>query len=463
MSLATVKKDLWPQFRAIASKQSRLLSNAGSMLGTTVVTSLLGVLFWWVAAHAFSERAVGIAAAAVGAMTLLGFLATLGLGTLLMGELPLLEKGHRSLINAALTITAVFGAILGAIFAAVAPLLASNLDSLNEDPIAILSFAAGVALTALALVLDQALIGLLQGGLQLRRNTVFALVKLVALIPIGVLLSNAGAPWIYSAWGAGIAASLFVVRGFFRKRDDGDPLRPDFRFLRGMRMSAASHHAFNLALQIPALLLPVIVVGLVSPAANASFYIAWMIASLLVMVPVSLGTVLYPIGSRDPEAMGQGLKLTLVISFGFGIAANLFLIPAASPLLSVFGAGYAEQGTDPLHILALGVFPLTFKTLYVSIHRVRRKLGVALPVVWGGTALEVVGAIVGVHVAGGLTGLSWGWLVAVTTEGIVMGGDVVRAVRPRRDEPVPASEPPRLSVPELQPPDQPAPSHDPKP
>jgi O-antigen/teichoic acid export membrane protein len=380
------------------------------------------------AAHEFSKHSVGVAAAAVGAMTLLGFMSTLGLGTLLMGELPRLDSGHRSLINAALTICAPAGALVGIVFALVAPKVSSNFEPLAESWVTVFAFATGVSLTALALVLDQALIGLLRGSLQLRRNAVFAGVKLAALIPIAALVIEAGPAWIYSAWTVGIAASLLVMTRFYRHRG-GDPLRPDFGPLKEMRRSAASHHAFNVALQIPALALPVLVVGLVSAEANASFYIAWMIAGLVTMVPISLATVLYPIGSQDMDRMTQGLKLTLAIAFSLGVVANLVLVPGAVPLLEVFGSSYAEQGAATLHILLLGIFPLTFKTLYVSVHRVQRRLGSALPIVWGGTILELVGAVLGAKLGHGLTGIAWGWLVAVYIEGLVMMWDVLKAVR----------------------------------
>jgi O-antigen/teichoic acid export membrane protein len=428
MPLPAALKKLRAKLVHEVRSQRHLLTNAGSMFGTTIVTSLLGVAFWWLAAHEFSKHAVGVAAAAVGAMTLLGFMSTLGLGTLLMGELPQLDSGHRSLINAALAITGPAGAIVGVLFALVAPEISSNFEPLSESWITVVAFATGVGLTALALVLDQALIGLLRGSLQLQRNAVFAGVKLAALVPIAALIADAGSAWIYSAWTVGIAASLFVMTRFYRHRG-GDPLRPDFGPLREMRVSAASHHAFNVALQIPAMAMPVLVVGLVSAEANASFYIAWMIAGLLAMVPISLATVLYPIGSQDSSRMTQGLKLTLTIAFSLGLLANLILVPGAVPILEVFGSSYAEQGAATLHILVLGVFPLTFKTLYVSVHRVQRKLGSALPIVWGGTILELIGAVVGSKLGDGLTGIAWGWLAAVYIEGIVMAGDVLKAVR----------------------------------
>jgi O-antigen/teichoic acid export membrane protein len=414
----------------MARHNRALLANAGSMVGTTLVTSALGVAFWLVAAHSFSQAAVGVASAAVAAMTLLGFMGTLGLGTLLMGDLPRRAESHRSLLNAALMVNLLAGSVLGLAFALCAPLISSNLSPLGESLPSIAFFAVGVGLTALAFVLDQALIGLLRGNLQLLRNVVFAVVKLAALVPIAILIRNAGAPWIYSAWGAGIAISLGVLTRFYARRD-GDTLWPNFALLIKMRVSAASHAAVNLALETADLAMPILVVMLLSASANAAFYIAWMIAGFLVMVPLSLSMVAYAIGSADTSGLARRFRFTFGISLGFGVIANLVLIPAAFPALAIFGQSYADQATTALHIMALGVFPLTVKTHYVSIHRVERRLGTALPIVWGGTVLELGGGAVGA-IMGGLTGVAWGWLAGLCVEGLVMSSDVLRGLRPDR-------------------------------
>jgi O-antigen/teichoic acid export membrane protein len=52
-----------------------LFVNAGSLMGTTAVTSLFGFAYWWVAARTAPAEAVGQASAAVSAMTLIGTMA----------------------------------------------------------------------------------------------------------------------------------------------------------------------------------------------------------------------------------------------------------------------------------------------------------------------------------------------------------------------------------------------------
>lgn len=414
------------RLRLLVASNRSLLANAGSMVGTTGVTSVLGVVFWFVAAQHFSQAAVGVAGAAVSAMVLLGFCGALGLGTLLMGELPRLQRGQRSLLNAALLTSGAAGALFGLGFSLLAPAVSSNLDPLSASLLSVLAFAIGAGLTSLTFVLDQSLIGLLKGGLQLARNFVFASAKLVALLAVAALAADPGAAWIYSAWALGIALSLVVLVRFYTERGD-DPLRPDFAHLHSMRRSAASHAAVNLALETADLAMPIMVLTILSPSDNAGFYIAWLIVGFLIMVPFSLSSVAYAIGSGDPSRLVERFRFTFNLSLAFGLAANLVLIPTASPVLRIFGQGYADIATGSLHVLALGAFPLTVKTHYIAIHRVRRTLSQALPIAWAGTALELGGGVLG-GALGGLEGVAWGWLAGLLVEAAAMSGDLRRAL-----------------------------------
>ena len=164
-----------------AKTNSGKFINAGSLVGTTAVTTMLGLAYWWVAARWFPPQAVGLGSAAISAMTLLGTVCIVGLGTLLVGELPRQPGKEGSLISAALIIVGGIGGCAGMVFAVVAPFVAVDFQTLRASIVDIVLFASGVSLTAITLVLDQAMIGLLRGELQFWRNTLFAVAKLAAL------------------------------------------------------------------------------------------------------------------------------------------------------------------------------------------------------------------------------------------------------------------------------------------
>src|SRR5437763_6537623 len=135
-----------------------ILLNAGSLVGTTVVTSALGFAYWWLAARQFSPQAIGLASAAISAMILLGTFGMLGLGTLLVGELPHQQGKEVSLISAALILVGGVGGCLGIVFAAVSAYLSPDFRALGANISNIALLAVGASITAIKLVIDQACI-----------------------------------------------------------------------------------------------------------------------------------------------------------------------------------------------------------------------------------------------------------------------------------------------------------------
>src|SRR5881396_3115640 len=240
--------------------------NAGSLIGTTVVTSLLGFENWWVAARWLPPEAVGVGAATISAMMLLGMVCILGLGTLLIGELPRRPGEEGPLISAALIVVGGVGGCAGVVFALVAPFVAADFQVLRASVEDILLFAVGVSLFAITLVLDQALIGLLRGGLQLWRNTFFAVAKLAALFVVSLWLSQKVGLTIYTTWLVGNALSLVLLTMFVVLK--GGWLRrsylPQWGLLRKLGSVALQHHIFNLLILSPTWILPVLVTILLS-------------------------------------------------------------------------------------------------------------------------------------------------------------------------------------------------------
>ncbi len=407
-----------------------ILFNAGSYVGATVVTSGLGFVYWWVAARWLQPQAVGLGSAALSAMTLLGTICILGFGTLLVGELPRQPGKEGSLISAALLIVGGIGACSGVVFAVAAPLISADLQSLGVGAPDILLFAAGVSLTAITLVLDYALIGLLQGGLRFWRNALFAAAKLVALYTISLWLSHVTGLTIYATWAFGNALSLAVLAVFaiLKRRESRSLYWPQWGFLRKLGVAALQHHMLNLALQAPTQALPVLVTVLLSATTNAWFYVSWMLASFVFVVPVALTTVLYAMVSGEPTELAYKTRLTLGLSSVTSILAACVLLLGTRQVLGLFGHAYAEQAVSSLRFLAFGSFPTIIKYHYVTVCRAEERIAQAtLPMVVG-ALLELGGAALGARL-GGLPGLSLGWLVGACIEAVFMLPRVYKATR----------------------------------
>jgi len=407
-----------------------MLVNVGSLVGTTAITSVLGFAYWWLAARRFPPETVGIASASVSAMMLLGNFCILGLGTLLITELPRQPGQKISLISTALTVVGVVGGCVGVLFALVAPYASTEFEPLKANVADIVIFAAGVSLTAIALVLDQALIGILRGGLQLWRNTLFAVAKLAALFVGGLWLSYQVGITIYATWVVGIALSLAVLCGLAvsKKGREGKTCMPQWGLLRKLGPAALQHHLLNLTLQAPALLLPVLVTTLLSAKMNAWFYVSWMIASFVFFIPLALTTVLHAMNSAQPSTLARKARVTMSLALVISVLANCLLLVGTKQVLGLFGRAYAEQAAWSLHILVLAAFPLIIKNHYISICRIQDRIAQAMLGIVPGSLLELGAAALGAYF-GGLSGLSMSWVAAICIESLLMLPTVYKAVR----------------------------------
>jgi O-antigen/teichoic acid export membrane protein len=386
-----------------------LIYNAGSLFGATLLTAALGALYWALAARFFTPGAVGVAAAAISAMVLAGQVSTVGLGTVLMGELPHHRGSERSLIYSGVGVAAAVGLAVGVAAIAIAGTFIPELDAMR-DLLGVLLFGAGAAVTAAGIVLDQAFLGILRGGLQLVRNGLASIAKLAALVAIGVGVAGATrGETLFLTWVVGGLVSMALVFAVRRVTAPG-PTWTVWRSPGRLPALAARHHVLNLAILAPGLLLPLVITAVLSAEANAYFYIAFLVAGFAFAGPSALATALYAVGSRDVAALTSRVRLAFWLSMAAGVALNVFMLVGAGPLLSIFGSAYAENAVTLLRLFSLGIFAVTINSLFVPIARIERRFieGAALMV--ASMAIEFVFVIAGA-VLGGLEGAGVGWLV----------------------------------------------------
>src|SRR5579859_2584215 len=331
-----------------------LFVNTGSLVCTLAVTSGLGFVYWWVAARRFSLVAVGLASAAVSAMSLLATFCILGLGTLLITEIPRRKGEEASLVSAALVVVGVVSGAAGLLFALIAPVISPDFQPLRETPLDVLIFGFGVSLTALTLVLDQVFIALLRSSLVLWRNLVWSLVKLGMLFVIGLWLGQATGIAIYTTWAVGNLLSLLPLVGFvWRRKLPSRSYVPHWGLLRKLGTDAFLHHILNLIVQAPMLTLPILVTILLSASVNAWFYVASLIVTFLFALTVSLTIVLHATNPLEPLVLRQKTRMTMSVATATSIVVGGGLAIGAQWILSQFGPGYAENAVWILRVLVL--------------------------------------------------------------------------------------------------------------
>jgi O-antigen/teichoic acid export membrane protein len=277
------------------------------------------------------------------------------------------------------------------------------------------------------LVLDDACIGLLRGDLQLRRNAVFAVSKLILLpILIEVWARRSGIELIV-AWTAGLAISTLVLIVELRKLTQGQSSRFDFKNILDKRRLMFRHHWLNLSIQSPRLVFPVLVALIVSPSANASFTAALLVVGIVQMLPNLLSTVLFALAPGDEESLRREVRKTMRISLVVSVASAPCFFIFSGLILKLFGAHYVTASTA-MGYLGLGIYPYAIKSHYVAIARVQGRMQQAVLWTMAGASLEVALAAVGgaVH---GLTGVAIGILIALSLEALVYSPAVFGLLR----------------------------------
>jgi O-antigen/teichoic acid export membrane protein len=417
-------------------RNREILRNAGTLVATTGVSALLGFAFWAIAARFFSQEAIGYAAATTSAITLLGTIGTLGLGTFLIAELPR-RSAHANLIAAAMLAAGLASMLLGLAFVLVAPHISTSFRNSSGTLVGALIFIAGVILTAATFVFDQASIGLLRGGLQLTRNIGLASAKLLVLPLAAFVLHDQFGIGIALSWVTGTALSVIPIAIWLWWK--GTPIfsRPDWAALHGIGSTVATYSWLSVAILAPTQLIPILVTVLVSPVANGAFYAAWMMASLLYLIPIHLSTVLFAVASNNPRALSNKIRFTLRLSLLIGVPGMALLALGGRFALAVFGPSYVHQAELPLLFLVLAYIPMIPRTHYVAVCRASGEIARGAAVMTVVALIEIAAIAIGAK-WNGLVGLSIALAGARCLTGAAITPAVLRAAlgrgRHRRGE-----------------------------
>ena len=385
-----------------------LYRNSLFLMGTTLITTGLGFLFWMVVARYYNEYEVGVAAAIISAVTLLGLISSLGLETALIRFLPKSAE-PANLINSCLTVHGTAALLVAGIFLAGVDVFSPATAFVRENPMFTLVFVVFAVVWPLSGTVDAVFIAKRRAEFTLAKNTIFSLLKIPLPIALAVSFHAFG---IVSSWGIAIGLALLAAFVLFLPRVQPN-FRPaprvDLNILRAIwRYSTGNYFAALLA-AAPPLILPIMIVNLTSGQQNAYFYVAWMIAGLLQAIPLAISQSLFAEGSHFEGRLAFNAWRAFKFALLLLVPAILIILLAGKWLLLVFGESYSANAQTLLMVLALSSLFTGVNNIYYAILRVRGRIREL-------TALRGIVALVVLTVSGlivtrvGIVGIGYAWI-----------------------------------------------------
>lgn len=387
-----------------------LYRNAVYLMLSTAVTSLCGFFFWLIVARAYSEAVVGYSSAIISALSLLALLSLVGLDISLVRFLP--QAGNpRKMINTCFTMAGLVSLLATGVFLAGLGVWSPALTFVRENTVFCLAFLAFGVLWTLSPLMDFAFLAKRRADFALSKNTVFSLLKLPLPVLLALPFQSFG---VVASWAIALAVALAIGLLLFlpRVQEGYRPLLAlDLGVLNKLWRYSAGNYVVNLMATAVPFVMPLMVVNISGAEQNAYFYIAWMMANVLFVIPVAASRSLFAEGSHFEDGLRENVVKSLKSTFLLLIPAAILLAAAGKWLLLAFGHGYSLNALALLWVLCLSSVPLGVNHIYTGILRVRGRIG-ELIMIWGFIAVSVLATSYLLLPLTGIIGIGYAWLGA---------------------------------------------------
>lgn len=392
-----------------------LFRAAYSLMANSVLTAVLGIAYWALAARIVPSAAVGQDGTLITAMITVSTICQLNLNNAIARFLPSTGAGSSRALALSYLVGAGASLLGGVVFVAVMPLISDSFAFLTEDLVLVIAFPLGTALWAVFVLQDAALAALRQAPWVPVENTAFGLVKLAAL-PVLVAATTHGT---FVAWVLGAAMLLLPVNWFVFRRAVPEHVRTvepgsegPTRTEQRRRASFLAQDYLATVLNLVAVtLLPLVVLAVLGSEQSAYFFIPFSIMLAVELFVHGATTSLLVEGARVGADV-VGLTRSLLRRIGPIVIGSVLILVLAAPLvLAPFGSDYAQQGASVLRLLALAALFHAVTILFVTISRLQRRGSQILAVYLGWFVLQA-GLVYALAHSHGIDGVAFGWMVA---------------------------------------------------
>jgi O-antigen/teichoic acid export membrane protein len=406
-----------------------LYRNAYALMANTAGNSVLGLLYWVLAARTFPDAAVGRGNALISLMMLVSTFTQLNWSGALIRFLPRAGRSARQMLVTAYVMATGLAAI-----AAAAVMAYCHFARPPEDP---LHVSAGVAVWFVVSTMawsvfnlqDAALTGMRSAVWVPLENGLYGLAKLVLLV---VVARTSLADGVFASWTIPVIALLVPVNLLLFRRilpghatAEPDAPPPGRRVLARYMAGDYAAQAFT---QLSSTFLPVLVVSLLGAAQGAYYLPAQTAFAAMGMLATAITSSLVVEAARDEQATHRLARAMLRRICVLVLPAGAFVGLAAPWLLELFGSQYRAGATTVLQLMMLSLLPRVPVALYVTKCRLDNRTGTLALLQFTQAALVVGGTAVFAPTAG-LVAVGWSVLAAEVVPALAVARPVARWLR----------------------------------
>jgi O-antigen/teichoic acid export membrane protein len=410
---------MWGQITEIL--RTPLYRNAYALMLNSVSVSGLGLLYWILATHFYSDKNVGLNSAAISVMMFLSQLSLLNMGSALNRFIPQAGQKTRRFV------LSVYGISLSlALLAAIGFVVFSNVflkegNFLNGNLPLTLWFIGAVMLWGIFTLQDAVMIGLRQAIWLPIENSAFGIAKILLLIALAGSLPSFG---VFAAYTVPMfilvfPVNLLIFRYLIPRHMQQTTAAGSEITVRHLSRFISADYIGALFSMFSTSTLPLLVTNQLGSQQNAYFYIAWTIGEALDLFSINMAISLTVEGANDPAKLLEYSRKSLIHMLQILTPAVIGVLIFAPLVLSIFGQDYASNGATLLRLLGIAILPKAVNNLFLGISRVQRQMGKVI-VVQASLAILVLSLSYLFSLNFGITGIGIAWLVSATTVALVL-------------------------------------------
>ena len=352
-----------------------LYRNSAALIVNTGLSAILGFGYWLAAARVLSPSELGIGAVAVTGTMLAANFGWAGIQFVVLRYLPAAGRS-----SARLSAGSYLVAVALAALASMALLLFFGGDSsvamIIEHPLAPPAMVAAAGLWVVFSLQDAALTGLRQSPWIPAENTLYGLAKLGLLLILAPMVGWVSLP---ISWFAPTMVLVPLVSALVVRRVRWDTDEPSLPTLARMTEFAAGQHVIAMAVSVPELLLPVVVLTLAGSEASAFYITAWTVAFSIRLIALNVVNAFTVEGAHRGEE-GQLLRQAALLLGGIIVPVLLVVFLTSEVVMGLFGSSYSRESADLLKLFAVGLLPYSVTTFFLALERIRSRVSRAVAV-----------------------------------------------------------------------------------